>query len=603
MSSLNINPPHPIFTDTDGSPLDAGYIYVGTEGLDAATNPISVYWDAALTIPATQPIRTSAGYPLYNGVKSRFYANSKYSITVLNKRGVVVDSSLTTTDRVSSDVITSSTITTVADYTALLALTPASFPVGSVVIVYDINTGGEFVVSSGSATDNGGTIKTNATWNAASKHFKRIFSGPYNVKWFGLKGDNSTDDTSALSSMITNMSNGSTIFFPNGTYKLSSQVSISAKEGLTFVGDKYSKLLFTDGAYIGLLFTSASYNCTLKQLQLYGTNNSTPAITLVKSTGDSAYFRIEDCQFAFASICVLLAKTYIVKLKGNDYSNSDIFVKGIISEGSNADLSCVGETYGTTTIGSSAAIDLIYMQARFTGCYWELQGHSKKSLYARTGCQTINLSGCSLENSGEIHVESSVVYTFSGNGLKDAYSNSRSLKLDGGSSGAISGGFITFGSLGNTAVDSSSTMSCNGILIDKATIGINHAGSAGTITGNVIGSCTTGVKLIAGSAASVLGMNSFIGNTTDIDNAGGGPNLVAVNYATVISDAANNGTMFGNSPKRGYLKSTLKGVTGSRPTLSASDYDVQYLDTTLDADGKVIFWNGSAWVDATGAVV
>lgn len=46
-----------------------------------------------------------------------------------------------------------------------------------------------------------------------------------------------------------------------------------------------------------------------------------------------------------------------------------------------------------------------------------------------------------------------------------------------------------------------------------------------------------------------------------------------------------------------------KGATGSRPVLNAADIGFLYLDTTLDADGKPIWWNGTAWVDATGATV
>jgi len=48
---------------------------------------------------------------------------------------------------------------------------------------------------------------------------------------------------------------------------------------------------------------------------------------------------------------------------------------------------------------------------------------------------------------------------------------------------------------------------------------------------------------------------------------------------------------------------TRKGATGSRPALAAADVGCPYLDTTLDADGKPIWWAGAAWVDATGAVV
>jgi hypothetical protein len=48
---------------------------------------------------------------------------------------------------------------------------------------------------------------------------------------------------------------------------------------------------------------------------------------------------------------------------------------------------------------------------------------------------------------------------------------------------------------------------------------------------------------------------------------------------------------------------TNRSTTGSRPTLTANDAGVIYLDTTLDADGKPIWWNGTSWVDATGAIV
>lgn len=45
------------------------------------------------------------------------------------------------------------------------------------------------------------------------------------------------------------------------------------------------------------------------------------------------------------------------------------------------------------------------------------------------------------------------------------------------------------------------------------------------------------------------------------------------------------------------------GTTASRPTLTAADGGVMYFDTTLDADGKPIWWVGTYWVDATGTPV
>jgi len=76
------------FLDVDGKPLENGYVYIGTAGLDPVANPINVYWDAAATQLAAQPIRTIGGYPSNAGVRSRLYVNAvDYSIKVTNING------------------------------------------------------------------------------------------------------------------------------------------------------------------------------------------------------------------------------------------------------------------------------------------------------------------------------------------------------------------------------------------------------------------------------------------------------------------------------------------------------------------------------------
>lgn len=94
MSALSIQPTYPIFTDTDGQPLEDGYIWIGQANLDPEGNPIAVFWDVALTQPAGQPIRTLNGYPANNGTPARLYVNSDYSIRVMDKNGVVLYTSL-----------------------------------------------------------------------------------------------------------------------------------------------------------------------------------------------------------------------------------------------------------------------------------------------------------------------------------------------------------------------------------------------------------------------------------------------------------------------------------------------------------------------------
>ena len=99
MSALSVEPPFPAFADTSGQPLEDGYIWIGAINLNPITNPIVAYWDSALTITAVQPIRTSGGYPVYQGTPANIYVNSDYSIQVQNKNGTVVYSAPAATER------------------------------------------------------------------------------------------------------------------------------------------------------------------------------------------------------------------------------------------------------------------------------------------------------------------------------------------------------------------------------------------------------------------------------------------------------------------------------------------------------------------------
>lgn len=105
MTTLSIQPPFPPFADRAGAPLQNGYIWIGTAALNPITNPIAVYWDAALTQAAAQPIRTQGGYPVNNGTPARLYVGSDYSILVQDNKGTLVYQSPNATERWSDVVV------------------------------------------------------------------------------------------------------------------------------------------------------------------------------------------------------------------------------------------------------------------------------------------------------------------------------------------------------------------------------------------------------------------------------------------------------------------------------------------------------------------
>ena len=91
-------------------------------------------------------------------------------------------------------------------------------------------------------------------------------------------------------------------------------------------------------------------------------------------------------------------------------------------------------------------------------------------------------------------------------------------------------------------------------------------------------------------------VNIIIGNSADLE---------AINPATykntifVFADKIGAYKMAASGNLKGAkYRGQLTGALDSRPTGIEAGF--QYFDTTLN---KPIWWNGSAWVDATGATV
>jgi hypothetical protein len=179
MTALSVQPPFPILTDIDGQPLDDGFIFIGVVNLAPITNPITVYWDAALTVTATQPIRTRGGYPMNAGVPGRLYVNTDYSIQVQNRNGSVVYTSLDNNGPLGGGSISS------VDVTFLQA-------------------------------------GANAVERTAQSKMRDTVS----VKDFGAVGDGVANDTAAIQNAVN--SGNTNILVPKGTYLLSSLVTITS---------------------------------------------------------------------------------------------------------------------------------------------------------------------------------------------------------------------------------------------------------------------------------------------------------------------------------------------------------------------------------------
>ena len=108
----------------------------------------------------------------------------------------------------------------------------------------------------------------------------------YNVKAYGAKGDSTTDDSAAIQRAVNaaaltvvGSTTYATIYFPQGTYKLASTITIPAQAGIKFQGaGKFATAL----APTNSAFTASSgnaYDVCIMDMQIYGGNNqiSTPS--------------------------------------------------------------------------------------------------------------------------------------------------------------------------------------------------------------------------------------------------------------------------------------------------------------------------------------
>jgi len=255
MSALSIQPTYPIFTETDGLPLENGYIWIGAANLDPQGNPINVYWDAALTIAAPQPIRTLNGYPSRNGTPGRLYVNSDYSIRVMNKNGSAVYSAPAATERY-NDVVVSG--------------------VNAEDVIYDP----PFI----------GAVQTNVEAKLAQT---------VSVKDFGAVGDGVADDTAAIQAALDSLTDGGTLTVPVGQYLVTSGLTTASRviiqgDGYAYVDGDASPCEIVKGASVsGPVLDIANAGSTVEKISFVGVSGN---------AGDGVLIRAGRCTLRDVSV-------------------------------------------------------------------------------------------------------------------------------------------------------------------------------------------------------------------------------------------------------------------------------------------------------------
>lgn len=406
MALTQVTGPYPIFTDLDGTPLDDGYLYIGDVNQDPEQNPIQVYWDSNLSIPATQPIRTSNGYAYRNGTPALIYTAGEFSITIRNKREefvlyspvgygfdpAAVSGSVTKNDFIGDgvevDFVLSASPSTILatnvfingvyqeknSYSILGNVLTFSIapPLSSGIEVLTNQTG---VINTGYASD----ITYIAGFAGAVAQTVQTKLEQYvSVEDFGAVGDGVTNDAAAIQAAINYAaSNGSkTVLFAQGknqttgaAYNLgSTTISIPAGE-MKLVGQKYTQIRKTGtGAFFNI--PVQGYGFEAEGLWLVGTNVDGQYGFLFSGAFNGSYMQgilqahIHDCWFeavgkketvteAAGGAILVTSQNLGLKVEGNICSQGGYLVR--------VETGCDGVQirHNTSNISRSVAVQMI----------------------------------------------------------------------------------------------------------------------------------------------------------------------------------------------------------------------------------------------------
>jgi hypothetical protein len=302
MPLTQLAPPYPIFTDKNGDPLDAGFLYFGVANDNPETNPITVYYDRGFTQPVSQPVRTSNGYVMRNGSPALIYANSaSFSVTVRNKRNELVIYSPTgfgVTPGIPFAVFENAA----RDVTELLADTQFTYAAGAPNtvqvspgdILRTLAEGFAYEVAASGASDQ------HVTTAGGVKLYVQPDGEAYNAKAFGAIGDGVADDTAKIQAAI----NAATIFpqvplyVPQGDYLITSTLTVgnTGRLYMSGAGKSLTRFVFNDANSPGIEWTVNGTYSKLSKFRMTGPGrvlgNTAVGIKTFQGVGSSSIFML-----------------------------------------------------------------------------------------------------------------------------------------------------------------------------------------------------------------------------------------------------------------------------------------------------------------------
>lgn len=129
----------------------------------------------------------------------------------------------------------------------------------------------------------------------------------YNVRLYGAKGDGVTDDTLAIANCIADCydNKDGVVYVPMGTYLITSPIDLTAKDGISIIGENpYSSLLYANGNHS--IFRTTSMTIGINIAHLGFRSNAEQNNMVMVDFQQAKRFKIIDCDFKNWSTALLL---------------------------------------------------------------------------------------------------------------------------------------------------------------------------------------------------------------------------------------------------------------------------------------------------------
>jgi hypothetical protein len=212
----------------------------------------------------------------------------------------------------------------------------------------------------------------------------------FNVKTYGAKGDNSTDDTSSIQSAITAAAGGGTLYFPAGTYKHTG-LTLSSKLTIIGAGIQATTLKLTNDTAHALHGSNVDF-ITIRDIAVFGSSDGL-------SLGSFDGIRL-DVSDSTPTQNVKIENVYV-----NGFSRHGVSIDDpITSLLTNVRAQTCGGYGFNINVGTSLTFQSCYANSCFTGGY-NLQNVSYSQLqacacdnsgigYQLNTCKQVVLTGC-----------------------------------------------------------------------------------------------------------------------------------------------------------------------------------------------------------------